>query len=160
MQKLKIRSFVLVLLLAGLMLSACSSAPKVDWTVQIEAPAITPLSLSYSALAAKPQTDLKDVLMQKTTGTDSISSWRGVSLADLFKEAGAPATYTSLSVEAADGYVMEIPFSELTDAIIALQENGKWIVESDPDHGPIRLVAPTVPANRWVYALVKISVNP
>lgn len=160
MQKLKIRSFGLVFLLAGLLLSACSNAPRVDWTVQVEAPGISPLALTYNALAAKPQTDLKDVLMQKTTGTDSVSSWRGVSLVALFKDAGMPATYTSLSVEAADGYVMDIPFSELADAIIALKENGKWIVESDPDHGPIRLVVPSVPANRWVYALVKITVNP
>ena len=151
---------VLFFLLVGLLLTGCSSAPKVDWVFQIEAPDIQPIQVTYADLASKPQVDLKDILMQKTTGTDVISSWRGVNLASLLSSVGAPSIYNALSVEAADGYVMDIPFAELENAIIALQEGGKWIVENDPDHGPIRLVAPAVPANRWVYAIKKITVKP
>lgn len=160
MQNSKYHLPVLFILLVGYLVAGCSSAPKVDWAFEIEAPGVQPLQVTYADLASKPQVDLKDILMQKTTGTDVVSSWRGVYLASLLSAAGAPAVYSILSVEASDGYVMEIPFSELENAIIALQEDGKWIAENDPDHGPIRLVAPAVPANRWVYAITKITVKP
>ena len=45
------------------------------------------------------------------------------------------------------------------DGIVALKEKGEWIAEADPDHGPIRLVFPHTPANRWVFQIQEIQVN-
>jgi len=58
-----------------------------------------------------------------------------------------------------DGYAIEISANELTDAIIALKDSGEWIAEVSPDKGPIRLVTPDTPANRWVFQITEIQVN-
>jgi DMSO/TMAO reductase YedYZ molybdopterin-dependent catalytic subunit len=106
-----------------------------------------------------PQTELKDILMEKSTGEDSTGSWSGVPLAEVFKKAGISDDFVSITAIAADGYAIEISKDELQDAIIALKENGEWITEADPDHGPIRLVTPHTPANRWIFQLQEIQVN-
>jgi hypothetical protein len=63
-------------------------------------------------------------------------------------------------VTAADGYAIEISRDEMVDGIVALKQGGDWIVNVDEKAGPIRLVFPTTPANRWVYQVTGISVNP
>jgi len=97
--------------------------------------------------------------MNKSIGEDTIGSWSGVALEDLLIEAGAEENFVSITAVAADGYAIEISRDELENAIVALKENGEWIQESDPGHGPIRLVCPQTPANRWVFQLLEIQVN-
>jgi hypothetical protein len=106
-----------------------------------------------------PQTDLEDILMERSTGEDTVGSWSGVSLTEIMDQAGAPADYASITVIAADGYAIEVPKDELQDGIVALKEEGEWIATADPDHGPIRLVTPFTPANRWVFQIQEIVVN-
>jgi hypothetical protein len=65
----------------------------------------------------------------------------------------------SITSVAGDGYAIEISKDELQDCIVALKENGEWIAEADPDHGPIRMVCPHTPANRWVFQLQELQVN-
>ncbi|MGD8795195.1 MAG: molybdopterin-dependent oxidoreductase, partial [Anaerolineae bacterium] len=89
----------------------------------------------------------------------TVGSWSGVPLAQLLDQAGAPDSYASITAVAADGYAIEIPIDELPDAIVALKEGDAWIAESDPEHGPIRLVLPFTPANRWVFQVTDIEVN-
>ena len=48
----------------------------------------------------------------------------------------------------------------MVDGIVALQQAGEWITKTDPDAGPIRLVFPETPANRWVFQVTEIVVNP
>lgn len=60
---------------------------------------------------------------------------------------------------ASDGYAIEISKDELVGGFVALRGNGDWINKSDPEHGPIRLVCPQTPANRWVFQLVELHVN-
>jgi DMSO/TMAO reductase YedYZ molybdopterin-dependent catalytic subunit len=146
-----------LLLLVGL--AGCGgAAPKVDWTLKVSGQVSTPLSLSYEELAKMPQTPLDKVLMQKSLGEDTVSSWSGVALDDVLAKAGA-AEYASITGIAADGYAIEINKDELQGAIVALKENDKWISREDPDHGPIRLVCPNTPANRWVFQLTELQVN-
>lgn len=157
--KSKVMLAVLALLLvAGL--GACGgSVPKVDWTVQVTGAVSSPLTLSYADLAAMTQTELKDVLMDKSLGEDVTGNWSGVSLADILSQAGASADLKSITATASDGYAIEISKEEMQDAIIALKQEGKWINDVDKEHGPIRLVCPHVPANRWVYQIQGIQVN-
>ncbi len=148
-----------VTLLLALVLAGCGgAAPKVDWTLKIGGAVSTPLSLSFADLAGMPQTELKGILMEKSVGEDTTGDWGGVALTDLLSKAGA-ADYVSLTAVAGDGYAIEIGKDELEGAIVALKENGKWIAETDPDHGPIRLVCPHTPANRWVFQLMELQVN-
>jgi DMSO/TMAO reductase YedYZ molybdopterin-dependent catalytic subunit len=153
----KVILIIAVLLLFGLV-GCGNAAPKVEWQLKISGAVSTPLTVTYAELAKMPQKDLTDILMQKSRGEDVTGSWSGVALEDLLAKAGA-GEYVSVTAIASDGYAIEVSKDELQDAIVALKESGKWIQETDPDHGPIRLVAPTTPANRWAYQLTEIQVN-
>jgi hypothetical protein len=150
---------LVVALLASLGLAACGgAAPDVDWDLGVSGAVDSTLALSYARLAAMEQTDLKDILMEKSLGEDTSGDWSGVALVDILDKAGA-GEFVSLTAVAGDGYAIEIPKDELADAIVALKENGEWIADADPDHGPIRLVTPLTPANRWVFQLMELQVN-
>jgi DMSO/TMAO reductase YedYZ molybdopterin-dependent catalytic subunit len=147
----------LTLLVVALIASACG-APKVDWELTVSGAVATPLTLSYADLVKMPQTDLSDILMQRSRGEDTVESWSGVALTDIFEKAGA-GTVAGITGVAADGYAIEISADELQNGIVALKQNGEWIAKSDPDSGPIRIVTPNTPANRWVFQLAEIQVN-
>ncbi|MBN1661584.1 MAG: molybdopterin-dependent oxidoreductase [Anaerolineae bacterium] len=157
---MRVKVWALVAVLLVVSLGACgSSAPKTDWTLEIGGAVSNPLALSYADLAEMEQVDLKEILMERSTGEDTVGSWSGVSLDKILADAGAPADFASITAIAADGYAIEVPKDELPDAIVALKEEGEWIATADPDHGPIRLVTPFTPANRWVFQLQVIQVN-
>ena len=150
---------VLVVLLLALVLGSCGGgAPDVDWTLGVSGAVSDPLSLSYAELAEMPQAELSEILMEKSLGEDTTGDWSGVALTELLDQAGA-GEYVSITAVAGDGYAIEISKDELEGAIVALKENGEWIAETDPDHGPIRMVCPHTPANRWVFQLRELQVN-
>ena len=103
--------------------------------------------------------ELNDILMEKSTGEDEIRSWSGIPLDTVLAQAGAAEDFVSITAIASDGYSIEISKEELTNGMIALKDAGEWIVEVTPDKGPIRLVTPLTPANRWVFAITEIQVN-
>jgi len=98
--------------------------------------------------------------MEKSRGEDEIRSFSGVDLAVILEMAGAAQGFSSITAIAADGYAIEIIPDEMVDGIVALKDGNDWIVKSDPKSGPIRLVFPATPANRWVFQLNQIVVNP
>jgi DMSO/TMAO reductase YedYZ molybdopterin-dependent catalytic subunit len=151
--------WIVGLFLAVSLIGCGGGAPDADWTLQVGGEVGTPLAVSYQELVEMPQTELSDILMERSEGEDTTGSWSGVALTNLLDEAGAPADYASITAIASDGYAIEIPRAELEGAIVALKEEGEWIAEADPDHGPIRLVCPHTPANRWVFQLTDLEVN-
>ncbi len=72
------------------------------------------------------QVDLSEVLMEKSTGEDEVTSWSGVPLADLLEQAGA-GEFSTITAVAGDGYAIEITVDELDNAIVALKDQGEWI---------------------------------
>lgn len=153
------KAILMVTLLLVLGLAACGgAAPDEDWTLGVSGAVSDPLTLSYAELVDMPQTELHDLLMEKSLGEDTTGDWSGVALSELLDKAGA-GEFVSITAVAADGYAIEISKDELQDAIVALKENGEWIAEADPDHGPIRLVCPYTPANRWLFQLTDLQVN-
>ena len=154
----KIGSIVILMAVISVLAGCGGAAPEVDWDLVVGGAVSTPLTLSYAELAELPQTELGGILMEKSLGEDTTGSWSGVALADLLEKAGA-GEYVSITAVAGDGYAIEISKDELQDSIIALKENDEWIAEADPDHGPIRMVCPHTPANRWVFQLADIQVN-
>jgi len=104
------------------------------------------------------QVDLTEILMEKTTGEDEVTSWSGVSLDSLLALAGVD-DFSTITALAEDGYAVEMAAGDLNNAIVALKDGGEWIAEVTPDKGPIRLVTPDTPANRWVFQITEIQVN-
>ena len=150
---------VLASLLTLLSLSACGpGVPDVDWELKVGGDVPSPMTFSFADLAAMDEMDLTEILMEKSTGEDEVTSWSGVPLESLLTEAGA-GEFVTITALASDGYAIEIAAGELENAIVALKDNGEWIAEVTPDKGPIRLVAPDTPGNRWVYQIIEIQVN-
>ena len=158
---MKRKNLIFCILLLAVGLAGCGGAPKVDWELAVNGAVSTPLSLSYSELAGMEQTDLSDVMMDKSLGEDEVTSWSGVSLQAILTQAGASADYVSITTVASDGYAIEISRDEVQGAIVALKKSGEWIVDvaEEKDKGPIRMVCPETPANRWVFQLEEIQVN-
>lgn len=153
---------VSVVMLAGLslLLASCGGgAPDVDWELGITGDVATPITVSYKELVGMPQVELDEVLMEKSTGEDEVTSWSGVPVAQLFDQAGAPESFSSVTALAADGYAIEITSDEIAGAIVALKDQGEWIAQVSPDKGPIRLVCPQTPGNRWVYQLIELQIH-
>jgi len=147
-----------ILIILSLMLTACGSAPKVDWELSVNGDVTNPTVFTYKDLAGFPQDELNDILMEKSRGEDEFRSFRGVKLSTLFEKVGAPANPTAIIATAADGYQIEISADEMVDGMVALKDGGDWITKSDPTSGPIRLVFPATPANRWVFQVIEINV--
>jgi len=155
----KLLLFSLVFMLP-ILLTACGGAPNVDWELSIDGAVSNPMVFTYKELADLPQVELQDVLMEKSRGEDEIRSFSGVELSLLLDRAGAPDDFSSITAKAADGYAIEITHDELVGGIVALKDADDWIANSDPKSGPIRLVFPATPANRWVFQVNEIIVNP
>lgn len=155
------RRWILALsaLLVVALMAACGGAPRVDWTLSMTGAVDEALSLSYKELVDEPQTELNELLMQRTHGEDSVGDWSGVALDALLQRAGAADGWVSITALAADGYAIEVTRDEVEGAIVALKEQGEWIAKADPEHGPIRLVCPLTPADRWVFQLTELQVN-
>lgn len=154
----KQRVALFLVLALALALTACGGgAPRVDWQLQVTGAVATPLTLTYNDLVGMPQVELKEVLMEKSTGEDVVTSWSGVPLEEIWKRAGV-SDYAVVMALAADGYALEIPKAELAGAIIALKDSQGWIANTDKEHGPIRLVCPQAPGNRWVFQLTELRV--
>jgi DMSO/TMAO reductase YedYZ molybdopterin-dependent catalytic subunit len=155
----RIACLVLWISLITAALTGCGAgAPRVDWTVNITGDVANPLALDYGTLVQMEQTELRDILMQKSLGEDEITSWSGVAIETIFERAGV-GDYTTATVTAADGYAIEVTKDELEGGIVALKLNGEWITRAEPDKGPVRLVTPETPANRWVFQITEIRVN-
>lgn len=150
----------LLALVLPIILTACSGPPNVDWELSITGDVATPVTYSFDELAEMEMVDLDDVLMEKSRGEDEVRSFSGVLLDTLLQNAGATEDYSTITAKAADGYAIEISRDEMVNGIVALKQSDKWIVDEDPDAGPIRLVFPETPANRWVFQVTEIVVNP
>ena len=148
-----------VILALAVLLTACGGPPKVDWELTISGDVDSPTTFSYQELAEKELVDLSDVLMEKSRGEDEVRSFSGVPINNLLEAAGSPEDYSSVTAKAADGYAIEISKDEMVDGIVALKQSGEWITDVDPDAGPIRLVFPETPANRWVFQVTELVVN-
>jgi len=98
------KRFVVVVLLLAVALAGCGgAAPKVDWTLGVSGAVSTPLALGYAELADMPQTELSEILMEKSLGEDTTGDWSGVALDEILSKAGADE-FVSITAVAGDGY--------------------------------------------------------
>jgi len=156
---MKRRLVIIYILFLTASIAACDAAPNVEWELSISGAVGEPYLITYQELLEFDQTDLDNIFMDKSVGEDEYGSWSGVTVDHLLSKAAVDPDYVTVTVVAADGYAIEISKEELMGSIIALKENGEWIHKADPEHGPIRLVCPQIPANRWVFQVLEIQVN-
>ena len=148
-----------LIIVIPMLLAGCGGAPKVEWELSISGDVSNPVTYTFAELAKMEMVDLDDILMEKSRGEDEVRSFSGISLTTLLEAAGAPEDYSTITAVAGDGYAIEISKDEMADGIVAMKQSGKWIVDEDPDAGPIRLVFPLTPANRWVFQIQEIIVH-
>ncbi len=148
---------LLILLALGLALTSCSSGSKVDWELKVSGAVSEPLTLSYEDLAGRTQTKLDNVLMERAQGEDESTNWEGVALSELLDEAGASKAASAVIFRAADGYERELAMGDVSEAIVALKQDGKSLA-GDEKAGPIRIIVPGLPGSRWVGQLIEIEV--
>ena len=148
-----------LIIIIPLLLTGCSGIPKVEWELTISGDVSNPATYTFEELAKMDMVDLDEILMEKSRGEDEVRSFSGISLATLLEAAGASEDYSTITAVAGDGYAIEISKDEMADGIVAMKQSGNWIVDEDPDAGPIRLVFPLTPANRWVFQIQEIIVN-
>jgi DMSO/TMAO reductase YedYZ molybdopterin-dependent catalytic subunit len=155
--KRNIVQLALLALVIVLVATACgSSAPKVDWQVQITGAVSNPLTISYEELTKRDMVVLEDVIMRRSQGEDRVNTWEGPALMPLLQEAGLSANAKAVICSASDGYAREMVLEELQDSIIALKEDGEWIAKGGDN--PLRIIVPDKPANHWISHLVEMEV--
>jgi len=149
----------LFILILTIVLTACGGAPNVDWELSITGDVEYPTTFTFKELTEMEMVELGEVLMEKSRGEDEVRSFSGVPIDRILDTAGAPEDYSTVTAKAADGYAIEISKDEMIDGIVALKQGGEWITDADQDAGPIRLVLPQTPANRWVFQVTELVVN-
>lgn len=95
--------------------------------------------------------------MVKKTGATFETQWGGALLYDFMSYLGIE-NIQAITLVALDGYEKEIEYAQLQEAILAWKDgDGNEI--SEEDGGPIRFVAPGLPANTWIQNLYEIRVT-
>ncbi len=94
-----------------------------------------------------------DILKTSQKG-DSTSNWTGVSLVDALDAVGV-TEFTSLSIEASDGYAVEYTVDMANAAWIAYACDGAELGED----GPVQTVVDGESGNNWMKNLTVITVQ-
>ncbi len=96
-----------------------------------------------------------EAVQTKKDGSEETNLWTGIALKDVLAFAGV-SEYTSLTIEASDGYAQEYtPDIAEGETILALYKNGELI----GDTGSVQLVPKGQPGNMWIKELSKITIN-
>lgn len=155
-------SILLVLIMTVLVFTACSNGEpaqteqKSEWTISIET--VDGQTVEFTNLDAEEagQVDIK-ATMKKKDGSEVEQSWTGVLLSKVLESAGVE-DFTTVAVEAADGYSKEYtPDLVNTDkTILGTTVDGQKLGSED---GPVQLVIDGQSANMWIKNVAKIKVN-
>jgi len=145
--------FLITVLLAGLLLSACATTtaePAAEEAVIAAEPALTlsgTVDVSWTAdeLSAMDQVDA-----DYTNKDDETTTFSGVLISDLLAAAGV-TDYTKISLIASDEYSVDVTAEELASCAAC-------IVAFDDD-GSLRSVMPDLAGNQNVKSLVEIAVE-
>ena len=145
--------FLITVLLAGLLLSACATTtaePAAEEAVIAAEPALTlsgTVDVSWTAdeLSAMDQVDA-----DYTNKDGETTTFSGVLISDLLAAAGV-TDYTKISLIASDEYSVDVTAEELASCAAC-------IVAFDDD-GSLRSVMPDLAGNQNVKSLVEIAVE-
>jgi hypothetical protein len=135
--------------------------PQIDAAIEIVIDgADRSVRFTFEQLAVMPSTRLDNIPMLKSREADESTSWQGPTLAALLAPVEPVSGAFVATLEADDGYQIDVKLSEVDDAIVALKDGrGRWLAEVDK-RCYLRLVAPRKTANFWVANLRRIRLKP
>lgn len=154
MKTRKLLAGVLIIVLVAVMLIACAPKEEMAWSITIEGTEKTEFT---SADYAKLGEVSVDTVLKTKDGTMKEQTWEGVLLKDVIEYIGA-GDYTSVTMEASDGYAQDYTIELVDDSMTVLgtKVNGEVLGEED---GYVQSVAGSQPGNMWIKMLTKITVN-
>jgi len=139
--------------------SLTESAPRLDaatWALSIGGAVSRPTTLTYDAIAARPQSEITATL-DCTSGWFCTQHWQGTPLSDYLAEAGLLPEAGAIRLTAASGYVADFPLEEAQSILLATRVGGETL---DHWHGfPVRAVAPTRRGWHWVKWVTSVEVR-
>ncbi|MFH1745833.1 MAG: hypothetical protein ABIG44_02195 [Planctomycetota bacterium] len=135
--------------------------PYRNWSIELTGPGLNrPTTFTAEQIGRMEMARLDNILMQRSHGPDTITSWRGPSVETLLAAAEIKPGPMLFTVTAADGWELNYTPAQLKSAIIAVQDGqGRWLAELD-ETCPLRLVPPDLTANYWLMNICRIKVEP
>jgi DMSO/TMAO reductase YedYZ molybdopterin-dependent catalytic subunit len=134
--------------------------PEIDaalWQLVINGPSIEPLRLTLSELGGIAYQQVECTLCNRITDRDlpiGHARWGGVALKDVVGLTRVGNDFRGMRFWGADGYQVSLPMEHLTDALLAMEMNGKPLTSV---HGfPLRLIVPGLTENampKWLQRI-------
>jgi len=132
-----------------------TTAPPDTYFLVVSVDGGTPTEVGLSEIQSLEYETITATMVKKT-GAEIQTQWGGTSFYRFMDHIGVEDAQM-VTMVALDGYEKELEYAQLQDAMLAWHdENGDTIPEEDG--GPIRFVAPGLPANTWIQNLVRIEV--
>ena len=150
---------LLVLLLMGISVFAgCSQEAEVReilWTITVEKEGGSSVEFTNVDASGIEMVAIEAV-KEKKDGSKTEQSWEGIPVSEVLKAAGFN-DYTTVAVEAADGYSKEFDRAAIDDSgtIFGLKLDGEDIDEED---GPMQLVASSMSGSFWIKNVAKVII--
>ncbi|HHN81102.1 MAG TPA: hypothetical protein ENN11_00575 [Methanomicrobia archaeon] len=158
-------SILLALCLVTALVAGCISsdepestttAPPDTYYLSVTVDGGSPIEVGLSEIKSLEYATITATMVKKT-GAEIETTWGGISFYGFMEHIGVEDAET-VTMIALDGYQKELEYAQLQQAMLAWHdENGDTIPEEDG--GPIRFVAPGLPANTWMQNLVEIQVT-
>ncbi|MSQ32391.1 MAG: hypothetical protein EXR59_04030 [Dehalococcoidia bacterium] len=134
---------------------------KAKWTLEISGSVDKPMKLTLDQLRAMPSIEryvtmicISNLVGDKLAGN---ALWKGVTLAEVLKQAGVKTEAKYLLSYAYDGYSESLPLNEATNVMIAYEMNGEPLTDK---HGaPARLIIPGRYGMKSTKWLTKIELS-
>lgn len=143
----------------GFPVLSAGPTPRVDtakWTLTIKHGPRPLKTWTWDEFNALPQTEITRDIHCVTTWSKFDTRWRGVTIDDLFADAGVEPPTPYVLAHTVEGYSTNVPVADLVGgkAMVATTFDGKPL---PPDHGgPARLLVPHLyfwKSAKWVNAL-------
>lgn len=171
----KILVILSIMMLAAVAVSGCTSsgnnattqpsglktglADNPNYKIEIVGGATSPVTVTYDDIKAMEFTEMTNVTMINSAGTEKTSDFVGVPMKDILAKAGGlPAGNLTITISASDGYGMTYTKDQVEKSLLGLKENGTALTDS-LNKDSIRMVVPGEPGSMWMKVPTKIVIK-
>lgn len=126
------------------------------WRLTVNGRVARPLTLDRAALAALGE-EVRDGVLDCTSGWVVRTVWRGTPLRAVLDAAGADPDATAVSIRSVTGWMVRLEQLDLDDALLATHVAGEPLPAANG--APLRLVAPRRRGLDWIKWITEIEVG-